>query len=169
MAGFGLAWLAVVTILGVWLQGQTISPAEQSSTPTVTASPAAKIIPPPAGYRFPDGQTYIYSVEWRMFTAGKAQLTMAPAGLNQRVSAMADSAGLVDVLYEIHDRFEAFFDPRTFCSLHISKHSEEGSRKRQTDIDFDYAIAMATDFGQNAITVVSIGRPAVLLFTPLMA
>ena len=139
MAGFGLAWLAVVTILGVWLHGQTISPTEQNSTPTVSASPSARIIPPPPGYRFPDGQTYIYSVEWRMFTAGKAQLTMAPAGLNQRVSAMADSAGLVDILYEIHDRFEALFDARTFCSLHVSKHSEEGSRRRQTDVDFDYA------------------------------
>jgi len=37
------------------------------------------------------------------------------------------------------------------------------------DIDFDYAIRMATDFGQNAITAVSLGEPAILLVTPLMA
>ena len=37
------------------------------------------------------------------------------------------------------------------------------------DIDFDYAVAMAADFGQNAITAVTLGRPAILLFTPLMA
>jgi len=36
------------------------------------------------------------------------------------------------------------------------------------DIDFDYAVALAADFGQNAITAVSIGRPAILLLTPLM-
>lgn len=36
------------------------------------------------------------------------------------------------------------------------------------DIDFDYAIRMAMDFGQNAITAVTLGQPAVLLFTPLM-
>lgn len=36
------------------------------------------------------------------------------------------------------------------------------------DIDFDYAVAMAAEFGQNAITAVMHGRPAVLLFTPLM-
>ena len=36
------------------------------------------------------------------------------------------------------------------------------------DIDFDYAIRMATDFGQNAITAVVLGRPAVLLVTSLM-
>jgi len=74
-----------------------------------------------------------------MFTAGTAKVMMEPAGANQRVTAIEDSAGLVDVIYKIHDRFEASFDPRTFCSLHISKHSEEGSRKRQTEIAFDYA------------------------------
>ena len=37
------------------------------------------------------------------------------------------------------DRFDAFLDPRTFCSLHISKYAEAGSRKRQTEIGFDYA------------------------------
>ena len=46
-------------------------------------------------------------------------------------------------------------------------HPEEGIFV--LDIDFDDAIAMAGDFGQNAITVVSIGRPVRLLFTPLMA
>ena len=97
------------------------------------------MIPPPPGYRFPKGQTYIYSVEWRLFTAGTARVEMGPAGANQRVSATADSAGLVNVLYKIHDRFEALLDPHTFCSLHISKYAEAGSRKRQTEIGFDYA------------------------------
>ena len=131
-----LGWLAAVTLL----HAQTISPTvKQSSIPIVNTAPAAKMIPPPPGYRFPNGQTYIYSVEWRMFTAGTAKVTMEPAGANQRVTAIEDSAGLVDVIYKIHDRFEAHFDPRTFCSLNISKHSEEGSRKRQTEIAFDYA------------------------------
>jgi len=37
------------------------------------------------------------------------------------------------------------------------------------DIDVGYALVLAGDFGQNAITAVSVGRPARLLFTPLMA
>jgi Protein of unknown function (DUF3293) len=45
-------------------------------------------------------------------------------------------------------------------------HPEEGLFV--LDIDVDYAIAMATDFGQNAITAVSIGQPASLRVTPLM-
>jgi hypothetical protein len=137
---FGLWWLAVVTLFGSLLHAQTIPPTEkQSAISPVNSAPVAKMIPPPPGYRFPNGQTYIYSVEWRLFTAGTAQVTMEPAGTNQRVSTIADSAGLVNVLYKIHDRIEAVLDPRTFCSLHVSKYAEEGSRKRRTEIGFDYA------------------------------
>jgi hypothetical protein len=39
----------------------------------------------------------------------------------------------------VQDRFEALFDPRTFCSQRVSKHSEEGSHSRQTELHFDYA------------------------------
>ncbi len=139
MTIFGLAGLAIAALFSACLHGQTIPATEQSSSPTISAASSAKMIPPPPGYRFPDGQIYIYSVEWRMLTAGTTQVKMEPAGTNQRVSATADSAGLVNVLYKIHNRFEALLDPRTFCSLHISKHAEEGSHKRQTDIGFDYA------------------------------
>jgi hypothetical protein len=45
-------------------------------------------------------------------------------------------------------------------------HPEEGLFV--LDIEFDNAIAMATDFGQNAITAVTLGQPAILLFTALM-
>ena len=44
----------------------------------------------------------------------------------------------------MHDRFESHFDPRTFCSLSIFKHSEEGSHKRETSIHFDYARKKST-------------------------
>ena len=57
--------------------------------------------------------------------------------------------------------------PHRGISADPSWHPEEGLFV--LDIDFDYAIAMAADFGQNAVTAVSIGRPAVLLVTPLMA
>ena len=98
-----------------------------------------QIVRPPANYRFPDGQSYVFSVEWHLFTAGMAVVRMDQAGAEQRVTLAADSTGFVNTLYKVHDRFEAFFDPRTFCSLRISKHSEEGFRKRDTQIRFDYS------------------------------
>jgi hypothetical protein len=38
----------------------------------------------------------------------------------------------------VHDRFEARFDPSTFCSLGVTKHTEEGSHRRDTQVSFDY-------------------------------
>lgn len=56
--------------------------------------------------------------------------------------------------------------PHRGVSADPAWHPEEGLFV--LDIDFDYAVAMAADFGQNAITVVRLGEPARLLFTPLM-
>lgn len=56
--------------------------------------------------------------------------------------------------------------PHRGLSADPAWHPEEGLFV--LDIDFDYAIRMATDFGQNAVTAPSIGRPATLLLTPLM-
>jgi hypothetical protein len=64
---------------------------------------------------------------------------MDTAGNERRVTASAESSGAVNVIFPVHDRFESHFDPRTFCSLSIFKHSEEGSHKRETSIHFDYA------------------------------
>ncbi len=88
---------------------------------------------------FPDGQSYVYSAEWHLITAGMGVVRMDPAGNERKVTATAESQGAVNVIFPVHDRFEAHFDPRTFCSVSISKHSEEGAHKRETSIHFDYA------------------------------
>src|SRR5207302_7014416 len=114
------------------------TPHTQAGT-SVSAYPATQMVPPPPNYRFPDGQSYVYAVEWHLFNAGTATVTMGSAGAEQKVTAIADSAGVVNVLYSVHDRFEARFNPRTFCSLTVVKRTEEGSRKRDTEIRFDYS------------------------------
>ncbi len=122
------------------LAAQYVSPSPPATSPpaTINTTPSARIVAPPAGYRFPHGQNYVYGVEWHFFNAGTVAVKMDSAGTQQRVTAMADSAGVVNLLYKVHDLFEARFDPRTFCSLYISKYLEEGSRKRQTELAFDY-------------------------------
>jgi Protein of unknown function (DUF3108) len=135
------AW-CLFAILSVSLsQGQThpSAPSNQPPLPTISAAPSARIVPPPPNYGFPNGQTYVYDVEWHLFNAGTARVTLRLDGGQQHVTAVADSAGVVNALYKVHDRFEAFFDPRTFCSLRVSKHSEEGSHARQTELRFDYS------------------------------
>jgi len=114
-----------------------VPPPEQ--LPTISSAPAAQIVPPPPNYRYPSGQTYVYAVEWHLFTAGTAKVGLDSSGSQQHVTAAADSSGVVNALYKVHDRFEAFFDPRTFCSLRVSKHTEEGSHSRQSEASFDYS------------------------------
>src|SRR5579864_6800044 len=125
--------------LGIYLSPQT-TPRLGNDRPAVsiTASPGSEILPPPPNYHFPDGQSYVYGVEWHLFNAGTATVKMDSTGPDQKVTAVADSAGVVNVLYRVHDRFEGYFNPHTFCSLRVVKHTEEGSRKRDTEIRFDY-------------------------------
>ncbi len=116
-----------------FLSAQTQAPA-----PPVVAAVAA-ITAPPVNHRFPNNQTFHYGVDWRVFNAGTATLRMESAGREQRALGTADSTGVVSILFKVHDRFESFFDPKTFCSRGISKHTEEGLRQLETDITFDAA------------------------------
>jgi Protein of unknown function (DUF3108) len=119
----------------------TVMPAQQApptSTSTIE-SDHAHIVAPRPNYPFPDGHGYVYSAEWHLITAGTGTVKMEVDGNQRKVTAIAESAGAVNVIFPVHDRFETRFDPRTFCSLSIFKHSEEGAHKRETSIKFDYA------------------------------
>jgi hypothetical protein len=117
----------------------------QQPPPIATIGPApVQIAPPRPNYPFPDGRGYVYLAEWHLITAGTAVVKMETAGNERKVTASAESSGAVNILFPVHDRFESRFDPRTFCSLSIFKHSEEGSHKRETSIHFDYAHKKST-------------------------
>ena len=126
----------MTTALGAVLLLYPAEAAQQGSI--VTIGPTAQIIAPTASYKFPDGQAYVYTAEWHFFTAGNSTVRIEPDGAAQRVIGIADSAGMANVLYAVHDRFEARFDRKTFCSIEVTKHIEEGSHKRETKITFDY-------------------------------
>jgi hypothetical protein len=99
---------------------------------------APSVARPRPEYQFPVGQTYIYGGEWRIFNAGTATLRMEQAGKENRVVATASAAGTVALLYHVQDRLESFFDPSNFCSRSTSRHIEEGSRRVESNITFDY-------------------------------
>jgi Protein of unknown function (DUF3108) len=108
-----------------------------AQSPPQSMSAASQIHPPAADYKFPNGLSLEYKGEWRIFDAGVTTVRMDGAGGQQRVVAAADSTGFVAKLFHVHDTFESFFDPKTFCSLHLTKHIEEGSRVREITIRFD--------------------------------
>ena len=132
-------WLSLgLAIISASAACQTTTPAKTPQEATISSAPSAQIFPPPPGYKFPSGQTYVYSVEWHLFNAGTATVGLNSDGGQNRVNATAESAGVVNTLYKVHDHFEATFDPHTFCSLSINKHTEEGPHKRDTRVKFDY-------------------------------
>ncbi|HMK29780.1 MAG TPA: DUF3108 domain-containing protein [Terriglobales bacterium] len=116
------------------------SPSTQSSAPPATAviGPVSMIHPPPPDHPFPNGETYTYSAEWRIWTAGTVTLGITNFGGRQKVNGSADSAGVVSALYPVRDRFEAVFSPGTFCSQSLKKHIEEGFHSHDTLITYDY-------------------------------
>ena len=61
-------------------------------TATLTIGPApAQIAPPRPNYPFPDGQSYVYSAEWHLITAGTGIVRMEAAGNERKVTATAES------------------------------------------------------------------------------
>jgi hypothetical protein len=132
-------FIPVFSVSVLLAQTRPSSPPKATPIATISAGPTAQILPPPADYRFPDGQSYVYSVEWHMFTAGTATVKLNAIANEQRVTATADSVGVVNALFRVHDLFEASFDPHTFCSLRVSRHTEEGSHQRNMNLRLDYA------------------------------
>ncbi len=141
---FGPRWLLAPALWCAVLHAQAHpveQPGQQPPQPqvaTIGSAPSAQIVHPPPNYRYPNGQAYVYSVEWHLFNAGTAKVSIDSGGNQEHVTALADSAGVVNALYKVHDHFEAFFDPHNFCSLRISKQTEEGSHSRQSEANFDY-------------------------------
>ena len=148
---FELTWILCAAC---WLlsPGRVCSQSHPGAMPAMSPSSTAQILPSPPNYRFPDGQTYVYAVEWHMFTAGTAKVTLQAQGTEQHVTATAVSSGFVNALYKVSDHFEAFFDPHKFCSFRVSKHSEEGSRARQVELRFDYARGKSVEDEKNLKT-----------------
>ena len=128
-----------------WLIALALAQQAPPTATTTTIGPGpVHIAPPRPNYPFPDGRSYVYSAEWHLITAGTGVVRMDATATDRKVTATAESAGAVNVIFPVHDHFESHFDPQTFCSLSISKHSEEGARKRETSIHFDYADKKST-------------------------
>jgi hypothetical protein len=102
------------------------------------SAPGSHIVPPSSSFHFPEGQRLVYSVEWHMLNAGTATILIQHSPLSEHLHSTADTSGMTNKIYPVHDTFDADIDPRSFCTQFISKHSEEGSRRLDRKIRFDY-------------------------------
>lgn len=134
MTGFKLAAVAgLAGLLSISGLGQTTAP-----MPSISAPPASRILSPSSSFHFPDSETLLYSVEWHMLNAGSATVTLKRDGAAERLSSIADTSGVVNKIFAVHDTFKTDIDSRTFCTQQISKHSEEGARRIERHVTLDY-------------------------------
>ena len=124
----------------------TSAPNKSSADPGIANS---KINPSIPTYRFPENFTFTYSVDWRLVTAGKATLRLDNVNGEHHVVVDADSTGAVALLYHVHDRLETFYNPQTNCALSLIKHTEEGFRRVETKVRYDYSRKKAVVDEQN--------------------
>lgn len=113
--------------------------------------PIPTLLPPIPGYAFPAKQTLTFTVDWRVFTGGTAVFHLEQQGDQLKVSATADTAGAVNMLFPVSDRFQSSLDTKTGCSEGFWKQTQEGRRKISSDLTFDPASGKQTQVERNLV------------------
>jgi hypothetical protein len=126
-----MSWVQIAAL-------QNSSAQAPAPLPSLDSVPASRIVSPPPAYHLPDIGTYIYAVEWRLLNAGNATVKLENTDSRVHIAATADTSGIVNSIFHVHDIFDADLDPHTFCTLQISKHNEEGKRGLERKVRFDY-------------------------------
>ena len=93
-------------------------------SPLATPQPAA-----------PARETLHYNIEWRLITAGKAQVEWS-AGANTEIRLHVESVGLVSKLFKVEDDYSAYLNS-SLCAQTVHLNTREGNRQRETRITFD--------------------------------
>jgi hypothetical protein len=84
-------------------------------------------------------ETLYYSIDWRLFTAGKAkvELTTTPQPRpGYQVNLHLESIGIVSKLFKVEDDYSANMNS-AYCAQSLQMTTREGSRLRETKITFD--------------------------------
>ncbi len=154
-SGSRLARLAVACVF-LWaiscgLPGRRQTLWAQTVQPQPAHRPIPTLQPPVASYVFPERQTLTFTVDWRVFTGGRAVFHLERQGDQLQVTATADTVGAVNMLFPVVDRFQSGMDTRTGCSAGFSKQVQEGRRKVSTDLTFDYHAGKQTQVEKNLV------------------
>jgi hypothetical protein len=106
----------------------------------VCSPPALSQAPVP-----PRPESFSYTVEWRLITAGKARVEIAPLPENSgwQTKLHLESAGLVSKLYKVEDDYSSILN-RAMCAQSSVMTSREGSRQRETKVTYDGAAKRAS-------------------------
>jgi hypothetical protein len=96
---------------------------------------------------FPSAETLHYGIEWRLITAGKAELRIEPSrnpGAQEwQAKVHIESAGLVSKLYKLDDNYAVMLENQ-FCATGSNLDAFEGKKHRSTKVTYDAARGRAT-------------------------
>jgi hypothetical protein len=87
----------------------------------------------------PSKETLYYSIDWRLFTAGKATLELAALPASRpgyQVNLHLESTGFVSRLFKVDDDYASVLNAG-LCAQSAQMTTHEGSRQRETKITFD--------------------------------
>lgn len=96
---------------------------------------------------FGPGETLTYDVTWAVFRAGEVTAALETSGdgahTAYEATATARSEGFVSLLFDVDNVFRATSNRQTLCSQNIMKKVNEGHRRKDTQIAFDYVRKLA--------------------------
>jgi hypothetical protein len=118
----------------------------------VRAQQAGTLAPPRPGFSFPQKQTLIYTVDWRVFTAGTAVLHFEANGNTERITANADTLGAINLLFHVGDKFQSTFDRDKGCTSEFDKQTVEGKRQVNSTLRLDYGQGKSILDEKNMVT-----------------
>ena len=84
-------------------------------------------------------ETFHYSIDWRLFTAGKAKVEVAALPQPRpgyQVNLHLESTGIVSRLFKVEDDYSANLNS-AYCAQSLQMTTHEGNRLRETKIAFD--------------------------------
>ena len=121
------------------------------ASPGTHSQPIPTLQPPVPGLGLSTRQTLTYTVDWRVFTAGTAVFHLEPNGTEQKITASGDTIGATNILFPVVDRFQSAFDMVSGCSAGFSKQTQEGRRKINSDLSFDYHLGKQNLLERNLV------------------
>ena len=116
------------------------------------AQQAGTLAPPRPGFSFPQKQTLVYTVDWRVFTAGTAVLHFEATGNTERITANADTVGAINLLFHVGDKFQSTFDRDKGCTEEFDKQTVEGKRQINSTLKLDYTQGKSILDEKNMVT-----------------
>jgi len=98
----------------------------------------------PQSYSLPAKETLYYTIEWRLFTAGKAKVQWNAAPRDgAQVNLHLESVGFVSKLFKVEDDYGTNLN-QGLCGQSLQITTHEGSRQRETKVTFDYGARKAS-------------------------